>query len=247
MKIRKGGEGGFFSDMFASAKNLATKATAIPSTPATPATMSDPNKKSPFLENSKSFNPSVYNATEFMNTNGKGSILTLDEANEINAEIVAEFDDVTATAKDKRIDEGINIARNYEGKIKKALVGAIGAYNFSEQTIDKMNPNYITKKVARSRTRCGTVTCKVRGRKIKNALKELLTLDEGALANLGLSAIAMGVVNHVKSGFTQGVNRVASNIDPLFQTQPQPVQSQGQLPTGGSLKLRRNRRHSRRR
>jgi hypothetical protein len=200
MKTRKGGN--MFSDFFKSTPSATQSETQSATPPSTPST----SVKSPYLPNSKELNPAYYNATDYMNTNGMGSKLSVEEATQINDEIVDELDQAVADAKDKLIGEHISIARNYEGKIKKAIVASIGAYNFAEQTQDKMNPMYAIKQVARSNSRCGTVTCKGRGLKIKKALKEILELDAGALGNLGLSAAAMGAFNYVKNGAIQGMD-----------------------------------------
>jgi len=102
-----------------------------------------PTVKSPFSNyddndrrqrrvNNPPFNPqrrldSVYNARDFMNENGVGSKLTMAEADEINSKIESEKADPSST--NKIVEEGLNKATQFEGKIRKAIIASISTYN----------------------------------------------------------------------------------------------------------------------
>jgi len=147
---------------------------------------------SPFLNGA--IDQTVFTAKDYMNTNGIGSRLTQTEVDEINNKIEAEIGDPSST--NTEVDSGLTKATQFEGKIKKAIVGAISAYNIAEKSRDSVNIKYLTKKVARSDAKCGSVTCKVRGRKITNALKDILTLGDSALGSIGVGAAASTILNY---------------------------------------------------
>jgi hypothetical protein len=147
---------------------------------------------SPFFNGATS--QTVYTAKDYMNTDGIGSRLTQGDVDEIDHKIEAEISDPSST--NTEVDNGLTKATQFEGKIKKAIVGAIAAYNIAEKSRDSVNIKYINKKVARSEAKCGSVTCKVRGRKITNALKEILTLGDSTLGSIGVLAAASTILNY---------------------------------------------------
>ena len=212
MKTRKNKGGGWFSNLFSSAKtNADTVGTKYVDAANTRVFDSLSTEKSPYDKNGD-IDKTVYTAADYANYNGIGSTLDDAEVNEINREIDNEI--TTGTNSDDVINADMHTAASYEGKIRKSLVSAIAAYNLFEKTKDQTNPMYALKKVARSKSKCGTVTCKARGKKIKNALIELLKLNEGALGNLGiLGTVVPGAVNYGKDLVNQGVNSINKNID----------------------------------
>jgi hypothetical protein len=171
---------------------------------------------------------------------------------------------VSDTQKLQMINNAIYNLRNVPGKIRKAIVAAIGAYNVTQRRFDNLDP-YL-KRGVKSGYPCGTFTCKQRGKKIKKALVELSQVDEHALGNLGVGGVAVATANQV--GSTVGnvasfgaktVGNLASSafsmynktrgqvpqVQPQFQqVQPQ-VQPQGVVPSGGrqqrSRKLKKRR------
>lgn len=196
-KRLKGGLWGFFESK--------QPTSASPDSVSSPT--SDPNIKSPFLRSTNELDTTLFNARDFINE-GVGTKITKEEADVINSQIEAEIKD--PTSENMLVEQGLNNAYSMDGKIKKAIVSAIGVYNTFEAKRDKLNPHYLTKKVARSGTKCGSVTCKVRGHKIAKALQEILNLGESTLGSISsTSALGMGVLNYGKevTGFKKGGTR----------------------------------------
>jgi hypothetical protein len=85
------------------------------------------------------------------------------------------------------VNKEISALSSYgEGKSAKALVVAIGSYNF----LDRNTQLQKGLKFMQDRTKytCGTMSCKERGFKIKQALTDLLTYSPDALASLGINS-----------------------------------------------------------
>lgn len=211
-KRLKGGLWGFFESKPepAGIELTSSNPSTAPGSAPGSALPTDPNIKSPFIttrDNKQVLNSNFFNARDFINE-GVGTKITKEEADVINQQIEAEIKD--PTSENLLVAEGLDKAYSMDGKIKKAIVSAIGVYNTFEAKRDKMNPHYLTKKVARSSTKCGSVTCKVRGHKIAKALQEILALGESTLGSISsVSALGMGVLNYGKeiTGFKKGGTR----------------------------------------
>jgi hypothetical protein len=89
-----------------------------------------------------------------------------------------------------------------KGKSIKGLTGAIAAYNAFSKGQDKF------RSVDRQKTAypCGTVTCKERGQKIKEALTVLATLSPDALGAFGMSSAFTSAFDWATSSKSQNIN-----------------------------------------
>lgn len=120
--------------------------------------------------------------------------LTPQELDEINKQQMAEIS-YWDVAKDKRIKDDMEKLRKLDGKIRKAILTGVAGYNVAQRRLDNLNP-YLTRE-AKSKYPCGSVTCKQRGKKIKNALLELSKFDEHALGEIGVLGQFESVGNYV--------------------------------------------------
>ena len=119
--------------------------------------------------------------------------LTPEEIDEINKQ---QQEEVQHWSKDKEnaINADMEKIRKLDGKIRKYIIAGIGNYNVAQRTLDKMNVNLTREE--KSKYPCGSVTCKQRGRKIKNALVELSNIDEHALGEIGLTGVMQSLGNY---------------------------------------------------
>ena len=158
--------------------------------------------------------------------------LTPEEIDEINK---LQQEELTSWSKDKEsvINADMEKIRKLDGKIRKYIIAGIGNYNVAQRTLDKINVNLTREE--KSKYPCGSITCKQRGRKIKNALVELSNIDEHALGEIGLS----GVMESLGNYWTGNKNNATRP-----ETQP-PVASEPAM--GGTRRRSTRRRGNRRR
>ena len=86
--------------------------------------------------------------------------------------------------KDIAIKNQMEKLRKLDGKVRKAILTGIAGYNVAQRRLDNVNP-YLARE-EKSKYPCGSVTCKQRGKKIKNALIYLSKFDEHALGEIGV-------------------------------------------------------------
>ena len=89
----------------------------------------------------------------------------------------------------------IDTLSKLNGKIRKALSASIGAYNVAQRRMDNLNP-YLSRET-KSNYPCGSITCKQRGRKIKNALVDLSQFSEEALGSIGVGTFVKSAANYL--------------------------------------------------
>jgi len=115
----------------------------------------------------------------------------LGRVNELNAQELEEInkqqkEELTSWSKDKEnlIKADMEKLRKLDGKIRKAIMTGIAGYNVTQRRLDNINPKLAREE--KSKYPCGSVTCKQRGKKIKNALLEISKIDEHALGEIGV-------------------------------------------------------------
>ena len=109
--------------------------------------------------------------------------LTPQELEEINSQQGIEVG-IWDKRKDKVIREQMEKLRKLDGKARKAILTGIAMYNVAQRRLD--NLNVFLAREEKSKYPCGSVTCKQRGKKIKNALIYLSNFDEHALGEIGV-------------------------------------------------------------
>ncbi len=114
----------------------------------------------------------------------------LDEINKQQAEEVRDWNE----NKDRLIKDDMEKLRRLDGKVRKAIMAGIAGYNVAQRRLDNINP-YLTRET-KSKYPCGSVTCKQRGKKIKNALIELSKFDEHALGEIGVGGTIVSSANY---------------------------------------------------
>jgi hypothetical protein len=134
--------------------------------------------------------------------------LTPAQINEINARQKMEIDNPDNNAEKTRIQNEMNKLRTLDGKERKMIVSAIASYNMLQRRMDNLNFMSLTRK-EKSTYPCGTVTCKTRGKKIKEALLDISKIDESALGEIGLLGLTMSNTHHV---VTRLADTVGTNI-----------------------------------
>jgi hypothetical protein len=123
----------------------------------------------------------------FSNPNEPGQMvneLTAQELEEINKQ---QKEELTSWSQDKEnlIKADMEKLRKLDGKIRKAIMAGVAGYNVAQRRLDNINPNLTREE--KSKYPCGSVTCKQRGKKIKNALLEIAKIDEHALGEIGVA------------------------------------------------------------
>ena len=114
----------------------------------------------------------------------------LDEINKQQMEEVTSWD----AAKDKLIKEDMEKLRKLDGKVRKAILLGIAGYNVAQRRLDNLTP--FLAREEKSKYPCGSVTCKQRGKKIKNALLDLSKFDEHSLGEIGALGNLASTVNY---------------------------------------------------
>jgi len=120
--------------------------------------------------------------------------LTPQELEEINKQQAEEVN-TWNKEKDKNIKADMEKLRKLDGKIRKSILNGIIGYNVAQRRLDNLNP-FLTRE-EKSKYPCGSVTCKKRGKKIKNALLELSKFDEHSLGEIGLGGFAVSAANYL--------------------------------------------------
>ena len=126
-------------------------------------------------------------------------------------EIIESLNKSTAELDNNKIDN-VDQFNNKEmwklsslnGTSAKFIVTAITQHNMFQRRLD------YSRGTKKSKYNCGSITCKQRGQKIKNALKSLLTINNEALGNIGL------------------IGNVLTAADAIFK----PKTARGDLPRG---------------
>lgn len=111
--------------------------------------------------------------------------------------------------KDKLIKDDIEKLRKLDGKVRKAIMAGIAGYNVAQRRLDNLNP-FLTRET-KSKYPCGSVTCKQRGKKIKNALIDLSKFPPEALGDFGVIGTAVSTFNYA-----------VGNRNNAVRPQPQP-------------------------
>ena len=97
--------------------------------------------------------------------------------------------------KEKPIKADMEKLRKLDGKARKAILNGIVGYNVAQRRLDNINP-FLTRE-SKSKYPCGSVTCKKRGKKIKNALIELSKFDEHSLGEIGVGGFMVSTGNYL--------------------------------------------------
>jgi len=96
--------------------------------------------------------------------------------------------------KDKNIKADMEKLRKLDGKVRKSILNGIIGYNVAQRRFDNLNP--LLTREEKSKYPCGSVTCKKRGKKIKNALIELSKFDEHSLGEIGVGGFMVSTGNY---------------------------------------------------
>jgi hypothetical protein len=132
-----------------------------------------------------------------LNPNETGQMvneLTSQEVDEINKQ---QKEELNSWSQDKEnlIKADMEKLRKLDGKIRKAIMAGVAGYNVAQRRLDNINPNLTREE--KSKYPCGSVTCKQRGKKIKNALLEIAKIDEHALGEIGVSGTFESAGNYL--------------------------------------------------
>jgi len=129
------------------------------------------------------------------------------------------------------------------GKVRKSLSASIGAYNIAQRRLDNLNP-YLSRS-AKSKYPCGSITCKQRGRKIKNALIDLTKFSDEALGSIGVFTFVKSAVNYLVGNNDQ-TRRREQQVQDTPTPPPPPKEKKGWFWGGKTRKYKRFYRKSRR-
>jgi hypothetical protein len=137
----------------------------------------------------------------------------------------------------------IDTLSKLNGKIRKSLSASIGAYNVAQRRLDNLNP-YLSRET-KSNYPCGSITCKQRGRNIKNALIDLSQFSEEALGSIGVGTFIKSAANYLVGNNDQ--TRRKEQVQPENPTPPPPPkEKKGWFWGGKTRKHKRFQRKSRR-
>jgi len=167
-------------------------------TPSTPAEVLGPTEINYLTQNEQAFVLSQHQKELASKTplQAEEYLAAEDALNKFNFE--------TSIALEKKMMQGRNLAgyvsdaimrmRNSPGKLRKAILAAIGAYNTLEYGLNHamLREGYKT-----SPYTCGSIECKERGTKIKKALMNIAVLPANVLGAYGFVDTAMSALNHV--------------------------------------------------
>lgn len=120
--------------------------------------------------------------------------LTAQELEEIKKQ---QTEELTTWSQDKEnlIKADMEKLRKLDGKIRKAIMAGVAGYNIAQRRLDNINPNLTREE--KSKYPCGSITCKQRGKKIKNALLEIAKIDEHALGEIGVAGTFESAGNYL--------------------------------------------------
>ena len=107
-----------------------------------------------------------------------------------------------------KFNDEISEINNQPGKIRKGIVSAISGYNVADRMLNKLTNK------TKSKYPCGSITCKVRGRKIKKALLDMYTnYSEEALGSIGVSDALTSVGTYWGRKIEQTGDSMGSSIE----------------------------------
>jgi hypothetical protein len=144
-------------------------------------------------------------------SNGDPTLLSKDNAflEEQDANDMKELEHHQAfEAKERNVDgkelseyysEAAERLRNVEGKMRKDILAAIALYNKADIVKDMLTGR---KTFKNSDYKCGTIQCKTRGIKIKNALLQIAAMPASVLGSFEIGEFLKTGLNHLAQSFS---------------------------------------------